>query len=150
MPTTTERRAGDVADFLGGFFAGEGSLGADDRNFHCTVALGSTDAGMCELLRDFLGVGRVRRYERRCEHYDDEVVWTVRSPRELVEVVVPFLDDHLPLSYKREQYLAWRAQLMAYWHERARRPRQCTVEGCDAPRRARGLCRHHYYAAYGR
>ncbi|HEX6418943.1 MAG TPA: hypothetical protein VFZ77_10620 [Acidimicrobiales bacterium] len=47
-------------------------------------------------------------------------------------------------------YLAWRAELLAYWSTRARRSRPCTVEGCDRPRRARGLCRRHYYAAYGR
>ena len=63
---------------------------------------------------------------------------------------MPFLDEHLPPSYKREQYLVWRAELMAYWDERARRRRTCTVDGCDQTRRARGLCRRHYYATYGR
>src|SRR5262245_9938993 len=41
-------------------------------------------------------------------HYDDEVQFTVQATRELVEVVVPFMDAHLPESYKREQYLEWR------------------------------------------
>lgn len=150
MPTTTRRRGGDLAAFLGGFFAGEGYLRAGEHGFDCTVALGASDAGMCELLRDFLGVGRVRRYARRKAHYDDEAIWVVRSLPELVEVIVPFLDEHLPPSYKREQYLVWRAELMAYWDERARRRRPCTAAGCDEPRRARGLCRRHYYAAYGR
>ena len=29
-------------------------------------------------------------------------------------VVVPFMDEHLPASYKRTQYEAWRAELVAY------------------------------------
>ena len=150
MPATTARQAGDLAEFLGGFIAGEGYFRAGASTFDCTVALGARDADMCELLRAFVGVGRVRHYPRRREHYDDEVVWTVRSLRDLVEVVVPFLDEHLPASHKREQYLAWREELLAYWQERARRRRPCTVEGCDEPRRARGLCRRHYYAVHRR
>jgi hypothetical protein len=114
------------------------------------VALGAADAGMCALLHEFLEVGHVRRYPRRRDHYDDEVVWVVRSLRELIEVVVPFLDEHLPASYKRDQYLVWRADLLAYWDGRAKRRRECTVEGCDRAQRAKGLCRRHYYAAYGR
>lgn len=150
MSITTGRRVGDIAAFLGGFIAGEGYLRADARGFACTVAVGSSDAAMCELLRDFLGVGRIRRYDRRRAHYDDEVVWVVRSVRDLVEAVVPFLDDHLPPSYKREQYREWRADLLAHWDEQARRRRPCTVAGCEQPHRARGLCRRHYYAVYGR
>jgi hypothetical protein len=38
-----------------------------------------------------------------------------------VEVVVPFMDEHLPPSHKRGQYLAWRAELVDYWEHRARR-----------------------------
>ena len=150
MPTATAPPVGELAPFLGGFFAGEGYLRAGDRGFDCTVALGARDAGMCELFRDVLEVGRVRRYQRRAAHHDDVVVWVVRSPRELVEVVVPVLDEHLPASYKRQQYLAWRAELLDHWQHRARRRRPCTMHGCDRPRRAKGLCRRHYYAAYGR
>jgi len=150
VPTTTARQVGDLAAFLGGFIAGEGYFGRYRRTFRCSVALGATDASMCSLLHEFLQVGRVRRYPRRRDHYDDEIVWVVSSLLELVHVVVPFLDEHLPASYKRDQYLSWRAQLMKYWHTRARRRGTCTVEGCERPHRARGLCRAHYYAAYGR
>lgn len=150
MPTTTRPQAGDIAAFLGGFIAGEGYLRSGSGQTACVVALGATDAGMCELLHEFMGVGRVRRYARRAPHYDDEVVWVVRSLRDLVEVVVPFLDEHLPPSYKRVQCEAWRAELLTYWHEQAKRRRRCTVDGCERPQRAKGLCRAHYYAAYGR
>lgn len=105
---------------------------------------------MCNLLQEFLGVGRVRWYPRRRDHYDDEIVWVVRSLPELVEVVVPFLDEHLPASLKRTQVLAWRAELLAYRETDAKRPRQCTIDGCAQRRRAKGLCRRHDYATYGR
>jgi hypothetical protein len=125
-------------------------LWAGERDFRCAVALGASDAAMCHLLREFLGVGRIHRYPRRQPHYDDEIVWVVRSLRELVDVVVPFLDEHLPSSHKREQYAPWRAQLIAYWETSARRRRTCTIDGCDSAMRAKGLCRAHYYVAYGR
>jgi hypothetical protein len=67
-----------------------------------------------------------------------------------VEVIVPFMDQHLPPSHKREQYLAWRAQLLDYWDNHARRRRPCTIDGCDRPQRAKGLCRHHYFVEYRR
>ena len=95
--------------------------------------------------REFFGVGSVRRSARRKPHYDDEVAFVVGSARELVEVIVPFMDEHLPASYKRVQYFAWRERLLDHWEHRAKRVRPCTVDGCDAPRRAHGLCRHHLY-----
>ena len=60
------------------------------------------------------------------------------------------MDEHLPPCHKRAQYDAWRAELIDYWDNRARRRRLCSIEGCDRPRRAKGLCRQHYYAGYGR
>ena len=95
-------------------------------------------------------MGNVRLYPRRKPHYDDEVVFAVRKLRDLVEVVVPFMDVYLPPSYKRQQYLEWRATLLHHWEHRAKRVRHCTVAGCDEPQRAKGLCRRHYYATYGR
>ena len=73
----------------------------------------------------------------------------VRKLKDLVDVVVPFMDEHLPASHKREQYLVWRAQLLDYWEHRARRRRACTVEGCEKPQRAKGVCRGHYYERFG-
>jgi hypothetical protein len=43
--------------------------------------------------------------------------------RDLVGIVAPFMDAHLPASYKRSQYLAWRAELLDAWEHRSRRPR---------------------------
>jgi hypothetical protein len=143
-------QATEVLDFLGGFVAAEGTLVRTGRRFAFRVALGARDRATCELFAMCLGVGAVAMSPRREEHYDDEVTYSVQSLRDLVEVVVPFLDEHLPPSYKCEQYLAWRSELLAYWQHKARRRLPCTVDGCDQPQRAKGLCRRHYYAAYGR
>lgn len=107
------RLATDLADALAGFIAAEGTFVRSSGRFRFSVAVGASDAGMCELLHEFLGVGHVRRYPRRKAHYDDEVVFSVGARDDLVEVVVPFLDAHLRPSYKREQYEAWRAELLS-------------------------------------
>ena len=73
----------------------------------------------------------------------------MRRLRELVEVIVPFMDEHLPPSYKRDQYEVWRGALLDYWEHDARRRRPCTVVGCTVLQRAKGLCRRHYYEAFG-
>jgi hypothetical protein len=132
---------------LGGFVAAEGCFvnSGDPPVFRFVVGLGATDRSTCELFLDFLNLGRIRWYPRRKPHYDDEVVFVIASLRAHVDVTIPFMDDHLPTSYKREQYLAWRGQLLEYWERRAKRQRPCTFEGCEDPRRAHGLCRHHLW-----
>ena len=111
----------ELADYLAGFVAGEGSFVRSGRRSFCfQVGLGEADAGMCEALRDTLGVGRLVRSARRRPHYDDEVTFVVRRLRDLVEVIVPFMDEHLPPSHKREQYLVWREALLDYWEHDAR------------------------------
>lgn len=108
------------------------------------------DHGMVEFAAEVLGVGRVYSYPRRQPHFHDESIFAVRPIRELAEVVVPFMDVHLPPSKKRQQYLAWREQLLAHWEHDARRRRECTVEGCSKLQRGKGLCRHHYYREFGK
>lgn len=124
-------------------------MSGDPPSFTFAVALGAEDRESCALLRTCLGVGSVRAYARRKEHFDDEACLAVRKLRDLVEVIVPFMDAHLPPSHKRVQYLVWREQLIDYWENRARRVRPCTVEGCEKPQRAKGVCRHHYYVRFG-
>ncbi len=141
------RPATDAAAWLTGFVVAEGCFtgASNGSDFTFAVGLGATDGDTCELLHEFFGVGAVRRYGRRKAHYDDEVTFSVRAVPELLSVIVPFMDEHLPASYKRTQYEAWRSRLFDYWEHRAKRVRPCRVEGCDTPRRAHGLCRHHLY-----
>jgi hypothetical protein len=108
------QRVTDLADALAGFVAAEGTFvrSRDARRFRFAVALGGTDAGMCELLRAFLGVGSVRTYPKRKPEHDDEVVFAVTSRAALREVVVPFIDEHLRPCYKRRQYEDWRRALL--------------------------------------
>jgi hypothetical protein len=140
-----------LAAFLSGFVAGEGSFSgtSDGKRYMFEVGLGATDREMCDLLRQLLGVGHIYDSPRRRPHHDDEANFTVAAQRELLDAVVPFMDAHLPPSYKREQYLAWRERLLDYWEHRAKRVRPCTVEGCVNPRRAHGLCRQHLYSRLG-
>jgi len=148
--TTTLPRATDVAAFVGAFVAAEGSftISGEPSSFTFAVGLGALDRGMCQLVQELLGVGHITRFARRKPHYDDEAAIVVRALPELIDVVVPFMDEHLPQSYKRVQYEAWRAALLEYWEHHAKRVRPCTIEGCGRPRRAKELCRSHYYDAY--
>src|SRR5262245_55868154 len=116
----------ETAAFLGGFTAAEGCFtrsnprGTQER-FAFRIGLGATDSEMCELFLATLGVGHVVRSPRRKLHYDDEIAYSVQSMSELVGVVVPFMDEWLPVSYKRRQYVDWRSALVRYWREGARR-----------------------------
>lgn len=140
----------EIAEFLGGFVAAEGCFTTNGpRRFRFSVGLGATDAPICELFRRVLAIGSVRTYPRRRPHYDDEVQYYAQSTRELVEVVVPFMDAHLPPSHKREQYLDWRARLVDHWEHRARRRAECSVEDCTSPAKAYGLCRPHLWRLRG-
>jgi hypothetical protein len=143
--------ATDLAAFLAGFVTAEGTFGfVAPRTFRFAISLGACDSEACDLLQEYFDVGTIHVFRRRRLHYDDEVTFQVRKLRDLVEVVVPFMDEHLPPSHKREQYLAWRGLLLDYWEHRARRRRPCRVDGCLEPSRAKGLCRRHYFAEYGR
>lgn len=146
--TTTVRRVTEArAGFIAGFVAAEGCFTRSGRSFRFAVGLGATDGVVCEELHRFFGVGSIITSPRRRAHYDDEIAYHVQALPDLVEVVVPFMDAHLPASYKRDQYLAWRAALLEYWEREARRVRPCRFPGCDEPRRIDGLCRPHFRAA---
>jgi hypothetical protein len=147
VPPATEY----IADFIGGFVAAEGSfvVSGQPSKFAFSVGLGATDSATCHSLQAFFGCGGIFTYARRKLHYDDECTFVIQSLRDHLAVTIPFMDVHLPVSYKREQYLVWRERLLEYWEHDAKRVRECTVAGCTAPRRARGLCRPHLYAVHG-
>jgi hypothetical protein len=135
-----------VADFIGGFVAAEGCFTRSGNRFRFAVGLGASDTGMCELMHEMFGVGHLVRSSRRKAHYDDEVQFYVASTPELVNTVVPFMDVHLPDSHKREQYTKWRAATLEYWEHAFRRRKRCSVDGCEVPAKAYGLCRRHLWA----
>jgi len=141
----------DRAAFLGGFVAAEGTFveTGDPPRFRFAVGLGRIDRAMCVSFAEYLDCGTICDAPRRKPHYDDESTFAVQSIRDHLRATIPFMDAHLPPSYKRKQYLAWRARLLDYWEYRGKRVRRCTVPGCDAPRRAHELCRHHLYEHYG-
>jgi hypothetical protein len=116
----------DTAQFVAGFSAAEGSFTGTNRppTFVFSVGLGAVDRQVCEEFRMFFGVGRIQSSARRKPHYDDEVQFVVKRLTDLVHVIVPFMDEHLPPSYKREQYLEWRVRLLDYWENHARRLRR--------------------------
>jgi hypothetical protein len=96
------RPAGEQAAFLAGFVVAEGCFtGTGRRRFRFAVHLGGADRQTCWSLLASLGVGHVYTYDRRQTVYDDESVFVVTSLPDLVEVIVPFMDEHLPPSYKR-------------------------------------------------
>lgn len=118
------RPAGETAAFVGGFVAAEGCfLHVAPRRFAFAIALGATDERLCRWLPAVFGVGTTTLRARRREHYQDEITYRVDSLIDLVEVIVPFMDEHLPPSHKRRQYLVWRTALLDYWEHGARRRR---------------------------
>ncbi len=137
-------------DFLGGFVSGEGYFGihGNPPKFRFAIGLGAQDYDICIVFQETLGVGRVYWYERRKIHYDDEVSFVVQSLKELIYTIVPFMDDHLPASYKRVQYEAWRKELLNYWETRARKVQTCSIEGCKDFRKSHGVCRKHLWKVY--
>jgi hypothetical protein len=149
--TTVQPDTEGFAAFVAGFIVAEGTFTASGERpiFRFAVALGAEDAQMCESIRAFLGRGSIHRSPRRRPHYDDEVSFSIGSLPDHLDVVIPFMDAHLPPSYKRTQYLAWKGRLLDYWEHRAKRVRPCKVDGCDEPRRAHGVCRKHLYAHFG-
>jgi hypothetical protein len=108
--------------YVAGLIAAEGTFTCATQGrrltFGVVVDLGATDAFSCELLHAFLG-GTIHRYDRRLPHHDDVVRFQVRKLATLTDVVVPFMDEHLPDSYKRRQFLVWRDELLDYCAHRA-------------------------------
>ncbi len=135
------------AAWLAGFVAAEGTFtqAGSPPTFSFCVGLGASDSESCIRLHEFFGVGSIHFSPRRKPHFDNEIQFSVRALPDLINVIVPFMDEHLPSSYKRRQYLQWREKLLDYWEHRAKRPRPCTVPGCETIRRAHGYCRKHLF-----
>lgn len=135
-----------------GVIAGDGhfSVSPDGRSFALVVQVDEADLELCQGLRSAFGVGTVRVGPPRRPGGRRVAVFQVRRLGDLAEVVVPALDAWLPRCHKRSQFDRWRDVLLARWRSGTRRPRVCTLEGCEQRHRARGLCRRHYYEQFRR
>lgn len=144
QPSSAERAA-----WMAGFVAAEATFtrSGSPPKFSFCVALGASDSESCTRLQEFFGVGSIHFSPRRKPHFDDEVQFSVRALPHLIDLIVPFMDEHLPPSHKRRQYLEWRQALLDYWEHRAKRRRPCRVPGCETTRRAHGFCRKHLFQA---
>lgn len=122
--TTVSPATDDLVAFLAGFTAAEGCFTGlrDGSRFTFAMGVGSTDRGMCEAFRSILGAGHITDAARRQPHHDDQSTFAIGSAHDLIGLVVPFMDQHLPPSHKRDQYLDWRERLFDYWDRRACRP----------------------------
>jgi hypothetical protein len=138
------------APFLAGFVAGEGSFVRSGRRFRFAVAVADEDIALLERLRATVGAGDIDRLRPRKTGQRPTAVFRVGGVRDLLGSVVPFMSTHLLPSYKREQFDRWAHDLEEFWRDDMRRARQCCVEGCLDARRAKGLCRHHYFEQYRR
>ena len=149
---------------LAGFVAGEGSFvvttkqppfrdGAPRLRFLFQVAVAARDRELLEQIRALLGFGSIHERDGSKPHHLRIAVLSVASITAHRTATIPWLDAHLLLSAKREQYTLWRDALYSYEIEH---PSQygkgrstCSEADCDLPVRGRGLCRRHYYRATG-
>ena len=142
------------AAFLGGFVAGEGwfSERIPGRRLVFGISVADRDLAILDALRAALGAGSLTRERKpRDPKWQPQATVRVSGRRQNVERVVPFMECWLPRhSRKYQQFAVWRDALLA---DVAARPFRvagtCSVDGCEAPIRGRGLCRRHYYRATG-
>jgi hypothetical protein len=152
---------------LGGLVAGEGSFhlkhrargfaidGSERLRFIFSIKVASRDRPLLELLRLFIGVGRMRDMAPRRANWQPLTELAVSSCAEHHAATIPFADTYLLPSAKRDQFEAWRRTMNDYETARLTKTRwgqgrsPCSAEGCDRPVRGRGLCRAHYYRATG-
>ena len=150
---------------LGGLVAGEGCFRRSERRerfpdgsarvrFVFELSLAVVDRPLIDALHSMLGgAGTVRVREPRRVGWQAEACLTVASESAHLVHTIPFADRFLGPCHKREQFEAWRDELLAYRRRRAELlgegRRRCRVEGCDGFVRGQGLCRSHYYRATG-
>lgn len=147
---------------LGGFIAGEGCFynskllqtfqdGSPKKRFVFCVSVASRDLPLLRLLRTVVGYGSIRQANVTNPAWLPQSVLTVNSLLAHQNATIPFMDEFLLQSAKREQFLKWKEAFEAYLAEHPpRRGRSvCSIPGCEEFVRGRGLCRSHYYQATG-
>jgi hypothetical protein len=146
---------------LGGFVAGEGSFFVTQRarpradgtrlpRFVFEVSVATRDRALLDDLQGFLGAGSVLDRRPRDERWQPISSFVIAGLETHLRVTLPFGELFLLPGAKRTQFESWSERLLAY--AATRRPRQrsvCSVAGCSAFVRGRGLCRSHYHRATG-
>lgn len=150
---------------LAGFVAGEGSFvvtralpnradGSARSRFVLKVGVASRDRPLLLALQALLGgQGSIQDLPPAKAHWQPHSAYSINSRLRIRTVVIPFFDQFLLRSAKRDQFDRWRDEFEAY--ERAhptqwgKGPSTCSEPGCDKPVRGRGLCRSHYCRATG-
>jgi hypothetical protein len=145
-------------------WAGEGSFfittkpppfanGTPRRHFVFEVTMASRDRALLEALRCVLGFGSIHDRPGARQHWEPVSVLTVASRRAHHAATIPFAQQFLLPCAKRQQFDAWREQLLKYESDRPTRYGKgrspCSVPDCEQPVRGRMLCRSHYYRATG-
>jgi hypothetical protein len=136
--------------FLMGYVAGDGSFVRSGRRYRFAVAVSAVDHTLLLQFAARFGVGGVDRVRPRESHHREVSIYRVGSVHDLRSSVIPVVDAALLPCYKRTQFDRWQASLEAFWTNEMRRSRECSTHGCHRPRRAKGLCRQHYFRAFGR
>lgn len=154
-----------VGFVLAGFVAGEGSFvatsagagrvdGTTRTRFVFKVSVAARDLPMLEAMRTFLGHrGSIQVGAPRDANWQPIATYSVSSRLGVRDVVIPFCDEFLLRSAKRDQFDRWRDEFeayeLAYPTQWGTGPSTCSQPDCDKPVRGRGLCRSHYYRATG-
>lgn len=164
-PSSTASTAAVVTRHtLAGFVAGEGCFtvarqarrwpaGEVRKRFVFVVAVASRDRAILEQLHAVLGVGSIHELRRNTPRWEPQSRFFVNSLLAHQQVTIPYFDAFLLGGAKREQFVQWRDQLLAYVDRHqirwGRGRSTCKIPGCCGLVRGRGLCRSHYYRVTG-
>lgn len=107
-------------DFLAGFVAGEGCFGfykvkgkENTWSIHITVDVHDRDIELLHALQKAIGAGTVRQKYKK----GHMARWCVTGKTDVATKIIPFFDRHLTGTYKRVQYLDFRARFHAVYPE---------------------------------
>ena len=150
---------------LAGFVAGEGSFyvtsagadrvdGSSRIRFVFQVTIAQHDLHLLHALRSLLSdTGYIAAITQKNRRWLPLATYKATSRIGIRDHVIPFFDQYLLASAKREQFDRWRGDFERYEREHptqwGRGPSACSQPGCNKPVRGRGLCRSHYYRATG-
>jgi hypothetical protein len=118
---------------LGGLVAGEGCFRSTTRRerfadgsarvrFVFELSLATADRPLLVALQSFLGAGTIDDRGVRRHGWSPESRLTIASERSHLASTIPFAERFLAPCRKRQQFEAWRDELLAYRRSRPWRP----------------------------